>query len=1331
MIAELTHAGTVVASSLRFGIDPQAAREKMRAFQLVDPYRYVLELVQAAHLLGAARINAWVDLDRFTLKFDGDPLTARDFVDLYAAALRDAHDPRARALKHLAIGLGAAEGLSPRSVEIESGGAFTGVRVRIVPGKDDLVDDTFVPERPGTRVVVRTGRVSRAALQKAQRLATGDFPEREFLRTQCMYSDRHITLDGTPVSFGRTLGNDHSWFDHVDVFDEPGTGLRGILGLKLSHGPSTVTLLQHGVRVLDHRLAHRPYIVRAIVEVDVLRKNISQSDFVRDAAWERLIDTTLLDAEHRALAQVMDTLTGAANARLARAVIGHMAERVSGFQALGADSRALLRRVEAMPLWPAADLVDGHEGFDIPRVSTAALGVGIDAKGALRTSRVRLRHVRLDDDHVMLARRRTDADLLARYTRRPVIDATGALERAYERVLNEQRWARQGIHRGLDDHTYPVRVRVDAPSIRGEVVLAISSGPRAYGELMLVHRGRLLRVHELRGSVLARLGIWVSGVLPVNDVFDDAMRDDAILEVALDTLSALPDLMDLLAGEDGRFVADRMGLLRTYLDGLVRDALVRAWCEAFGVGSGARQGADVDAWRDAHIRAEAGTHWAIAAPGAPAHPRVALGAMAPLAWLRTIHDLPMTFEQVAASLDAYGSVATAPADKDFEIRRAVRVGAALDLDRAIVWVDPGTARILRAIFGPGSLTDFTQQILTLAGRSAFMRRRERELVLDGAYAATVDLGGTRSGKVGLRMGRAMHDGKAWPDGGTLRVEVLVARRTLCVRELALPFADVDVLVEDEHLTPTVDWDGVIEDDAWRELERAARASVADAVLSFVQRVRSAPSILERPEVLGAAWALVIASSVRAQTLTAGLHDPVRASLARLPCIPFADGQWLSLEVARSRLSGADDVRFIDAARLDELDADAAERATIVALPGASRAWEELLRQLFPDAYRVLDVRSARDLDRRRRAAQRAFEASPEVALALDGDHLAVRHVVDPIAQGILGMRVDPEPLRHQGMMRAVLLHQRRRVRTIEIPVDFGVFDAIIDVDDLLDFSHDGRVVPEVREQVARLLARQAELLLLEALDLATTADSGEAGAVLRRMFWGYARRADDGDASGSRRVRAALLAVGIFPMVSGAWTSWSMVAMRREIPYAYAEQDPGTLEDDALVFSSVEDARWARRLFEPRRLVNAGPRRTGAYPALTGMFRAIDVSAFAQSIPLVRSAEELVDGVVHVLRQVRGEHVVLLHDRFLEAIVMREAVATSTRCASVVEGGEALIFPEHAVTKYAREHPGDVVALAFLASVVYSAINDDEEAITDEHERTFLELFARALDTLQ
>ena len=91
----------------------------MRQFQLADPHRYVLLLVEAAVLRGATKLEFEIDTDDMRLRFDA-ALSWEDLDELYASLFVDRSTIEIRARRELALACNAAMALNPRWVRIES-----------------------------------------------------------------------------------------------------------------------------------------------------------------------------------------------------------------------------------------------------------------------------------------------------------------------------------------------------------------------------------------------------------------------------------------------------------------------------------------------------------------------------------------------------------------------------------------------------------------------------------------------------------------------------------------------------------------------------------------------------------------------------------------------------------------------------------------------------------------------------------------------------------------------------------------------------------------------------------------------------------------------------------------------------------------------------------------------------------------------------------------------------------------------------------------------------------------------------------------------------------
>ncbi len=143
LIDELRREGRVDSRG-EFTLDRDKAREKMRRYQLASPQAYVTELIQAAVLKGAGRIDVEVDADDTILRFDGPPFSAAELEELWGSVFATQATPEVRALRQLALGLNGAMGLNPRRVTLSSAG-------------DDLGRAAHLLLRPGRGTRSRSG----------------------------------------------------------------------------------------------------------------------------------------------------------------------------------------------------------------------------------------------------------------------------------------------------------------------------------------------------------------------------------------------------------------------------------------------------------------------------------------------------------------------------------------------------------------------------------------------------------------------------------------------------------------------------------------------------------------------------------------------------------------------------------------------------------------------------------------------------------------------------------------------------------------------------------------------------------------------------------------------------------------------------------------------------------------------------------------------------------------------------------------------------------------------------------------------------------------------
>lgn len=367
----------------RFSVDAPRAREKLQKFRLPDPHRYVLQFVQAAHLLGASRIEVQVDADEVDLYFDGDPLTRRDLEGLESSAFRRRMDRRDRAVRHLAIGVIAARDVDPARIVITSGReGEAGVRWADGADEERGARAALGPDRGTTHIYLReTLRASHltAFLHKFG----ADLTEERLVREHCRFSTVPVHLGGERVSRGLHLPGDTVG---RTVFEtEHGCGVVGF------REPESVdwrertpvgrrAVVQHGVTVVEEALegpaALSAIAPCAVLESEELTKDLSENAFVRDEAWRALMYRVVPEYLFEAVTGYIGRFRGDDVerhrnwlTRLACDLWGHHAALESG------AAGRLAEQLRGLPIWPVASrpLEETPDSeFDGPRWASLA-----------------------------------------------------------------------------------------------------------------------------------------------------------------------------------------------------------------------------------------------------------------------------------------------------------------------------------------------------------------------------------------------------------------------------------------------------------------------------------------------------------------------------------------------------------------------------------------------------------------------------------------------------------------------------------------------------------------------------------------------------------------------------------------------------------------------------------------------------------------------------------------------------------------------------------------------------------------------------------------------
>jgi hypothetical protein len=261
--------GDAPATPGQFTLDPAVARQKLREFQLAEPWSYPVELVRAAVALGATQVDLVLEPGRVQVRFDGTPLPRAALADLFAVTFSDRIDPEARALRQLAVAVNAAQATGAERVTVTSGTASGAVALVAEPGSD-AVAEVSAPAS-GTEVVVDYGL---ALLRGREDI---DAAERS-LTERARYAGIPVRVNGRTVSTGLTLAGGRG----VTPFELPGGS--GICGVLPELSRSEVRFVQDGVVIGVEPLEEPPGIVVVAAHPD-LRTDLSHAAVLKDATY--------------------------------------------------------------------------------------------------------------------------------------------------------------------------------------------------------------------------------------------------------------------------------------------------------------------------------------------------------------------------------------------------------------------------------------------------------------------------------------------------------------------------------------------------------------------------------------------------------------------------------------------------------------------------------------------------------------------------------------------------------------------------------------------------------------------------------------------------------------------------------------------------------------------------------------------------------------------------------------------------------------------------------------------------------------------------------------
>ncbi len=247
-----------------FTLDQRKAREKMARFQLTDPRRYILEVVEAAVALGAEALE-FQPGQAVEVRFAGTPLPARGLASLDDFLLTVPGGPEEHALRALAMACAALGTLEVTRVRIESP---AGAWMERTAGGETSGSGAFGEHR--------------FLVEGAHAKVRGRTPEEDLLRSEACYCPIPLLLGGEDLRatfHPEALGPERA---------EERDGVRYRAVVSRRSATSSVTLVSRGV-VVGRRQPELPVPLEVVVWHDGLGRNASHSDVVEDKRLQALL----------------------------------------------------------------------------------------------------------------------------------------------------------------------------------------------------------------------------------------------------------------------------------------------------------------------------------------------------------------------------------------------------------------------------------------------------------------------------------------------------------------------------------------------------------------------------------------------------------------------------------------------------------------------------------------------------------------------------------------------------------------------------------------------------------------------------------------------------------------------------------------------------------------------------------------------------------------------------------------------------------------------------------------------------------------------------------
>lgn len=252
------------------------ALDKLEKFQLPDPSFFLLQWIQALVASGSQSIHVALENQsarghwELRLVFDGPGYSARELQSLYDHVFLSGRDRNQDRLRELSLGWLSASSLGPTRLLLESNGWR-----RAREGGKNKTQEQVQPVA-GAEV---------AAFHRLEIAGQGGYKFEEMLTSRCLDVPVPLIFNGRQLN-DPTSSTGVPWPNRS--FENGPT--RGVMGATYgTDSASQITFLRYGVHFVNRTepALKPPVIVRA--SDPTLSKNVSQTDVVRDEAYEEFL----------------------------------------------------------------------------------------------------------------------------------------------------------------------------------------------------------------------------------------------------------------------------------------------------------------------------------------------------------------------------------------------------------------------------------------------------------------------------------------------------------------------------------------------------------------------------------------------------------------------------------------------------------------------------------------------------------------------------------------------------------------------------------------------------------------------------------------------------------------------------------------------------------------------------------------------------------------------------------------------------------------------------------------------------------------------------------